>query len=202
MKNWKVSLAGGVATACLLVACVGGGGSVKTKPAASSADTTKTPTKVSGSNKGEAAAHNRIRSKHNLSPLTYSASLAAHAQEWADQLAATKNCQMDHRPKAGPFKRVHGENLYWASAKVWTDGRREVWDVNINNAVDEWAKEEKDYNYASNTCRSGKQCGHYTQIVWKDTKEVGCASKQCSDKTQVWVCNYSPGGNVIGQKPY
>jgi pathogenesis-related protein 1 len=45
-------------------------------------------------------------------------------------------------------------------------------------------------------------CGHYTQVVWKDSKEVGCAAYQCDDKSQVWVCQYKPAGNYVDQKPF
>ena len=38
--------------------------------------------------------------------------------------------------------------------------------------------------------------GHYTQIVWKDTKEVGCAKISCDGNKTLWRCNYNPHGNV------
>lgn len=55
-----------------------------------------------------------------------------------------------------------------------------------------------------------KQCGHYTQIVWRNTTHVGCATKVCDKNSpfqgftrwQFWVCNYSPPGNFVGQRPY
>jgi len=65
--------------------------------------------------------------------------------------------------------------------------------------------ENKDYTYSSNSCKSGKMCGHYTQVVWADSTKVGCARTagtcpKWGDK--VYVCNYAPGGNMIGSKPY
>jgi pathogenesis-related protein 1 len=52
--------------------------------------------------------------------------------------------------------------------------------------------------------------GHYTQMVWKNTKEVGCATATVSGKSSsglsgvvvYLVCRYSPPGNIVGQKPY
>ena len=44
-------------------------------------------------------------------------------------------------------------------------------------------------------------CGHYTQIVWETTQKVGCAKIQC-DGFDLWVCNYDPPGNWVGEKPY
>ena len=212
MKNWKIGLTVSIATSLLLVAC-GGEDSVKSAPAAKASGTTVTsaaPLNIirvssngaSGRVAGAADAHNRVRSKHNLPPLAWSDSLASYAQEWANQLADAKGCQMEHRPNGGQFKQLHGENLYWASPKIWSDGRREAQDISINDVVGSWASEEKDYNYSNNSCAPGKQCGHYTQIVWKSTTAVGCAVKQCGDSAQLWVCNYSPAGNYVGEKPY
>jgi PadR family transcriptional regulator len=44
-------------------------------------------------------------------------------------------------------------------------------------------------------------CGHYTQIVWSNTREVGCGVARDSNR-EVWVCNYNPPGNWIGERPY
>ena len=63
--------------------------------------------------------------------------------------------------------------------------------------------ERSDYDYGTNISGSNYMIfGHYTQVVWKNSKEVGCAMAVCSDKSQVWVCNYSPPGNISGQKPH
>jgi len=65
-----------------------------------------------------------------------------------------------------------------------------------------WADEFPNYNYAANTCASGQQCGHYTQMVWRTSTQVGCASVTCSNGKVLVVCNYSPAGNTMGQKAY
>lgn len=66
--------------------------------------------------------------------------------------------------------------------------------------IQAWADEVVDYNYKKNTCAKDKLCGHYTQIVWRDTREVGCAKKNYTDgrwKGVIWVCRYSPPGNYV-----
>ena len=152
---------------------------------------------------GTLVAHNSVRAAHGLNPLRWSDSLAAYAQEWADHLAKTNRCFMRHRPQtAGRFKQQYGENLWWASPRVWSDGIKEVQNITIGRVVKDWADEKPFYNYQKNTCKAGEQCGHYTQIVWRETTEVGCAYQQCSDKSQLWVCNYNPPGNYIGERPY
>lgn len=148
------------------------------------------------------AAHNSVRAAHNLPPLTWSSSLANYAQEWANRSANVRNCGMKHRPQSGKFKQQHGENLWWASPRTWSNGLRELQPITVQRVVKDWADEKPFYNYATNTCKAGEQCGHYTQIVWRETKEVGCAYQQCADKSQLWVCNYSPAGNYIGERPY
>ena len=138
-------------------------------------------------------AHNQWRIKTGVSALKWSNDLAASAQQWADQLAQG-GCRMKHSTGA------NGENIYWAGAAQRSDGTSSIQKITEQNVVDAWGNEVKDYDYASNSCHG--VCGHYTQVVWKSTTEVGCGMAACSDKAQIWVCQYSPRGNMVGQKPY
>jgi hypothetical protein len=44
--------------------------------------------------------------------------------------------------------------------------------------------------------------GHFTQLVWKATEQVGCSRTQCDGKGNApgWfvVCEYWPRGNIVG----
>lgn len=145
------------------------------------------------------AAHNKWRAEVGAGKLSYSTELEASAQAWADNLKNTNHCQMRHSAPEGRY----GENLFWASAVKWSDGRRELQKVPSDRPVDAWATEKAYYDYASNECEPGKVCGHYTQLVWKASTKVGCAYAICEDShDQVWVCQYQPAGNVVGSKPY
>ena len=144
------------------------------------------------------SSHNRVRAKHRLPPLKWSNKLAAYSKQWVDHLGSGPRCTMKHRSGVPPY----GENLYWSSAVVWSDGVRETNRVTIRDVVKVWADEERWYNYNRNNCQPGQRCGHYTQIVWRDTTEVGCAMKVCGDKSQTWVCSYNPPGNYTGVRPY
>lgn len=141
-------------------------------------------------------AHNHYRDQVGVAGLSWSSRLADYAQEWADTLAAD-GCQMRHRTN-----HLYGENLYWQSAIMWSDGRRELAVVTPEEVVDSWASEMKDYDAISNQCMAGAVCGHYTQVVWRATREVGCAMSPCPDHGQIWVCNYHPHGNIVGQRPH
>lgn len=144
--------------------------------------------------------HNKWRAEVGVTDkLSYSPSLAVSAQAWADNLKKTNQCKMRHSKPDGKY----GENLYWASALSWSDGRKELQQVSPKQVVDSWSGEKADYDYANNSCAPGKMCGHYTQVVWRTTTKVGCAMAVCEDtQQQVWVCQYQPAGNWVGNKPY
>jgi uncharacterized protein YkwD len=142
------------------------------------------------------SAHNTIRISASPTPnpalpvLTWSTEAAAKAQAWADQ------CQFKHNPNLGNF----GENIAAATPNSLTTA----------GVVQGWGEEASFYDYGVNSCAPGKQCGHYTQIVWRSTTQVGCATKECDRNSpfagftrwQFWVCDYSPPGNFTGQRPY
>jgi len=145
-------------------------------------------------------AHNTWRAQVGVKEkLSYSPQLAASAQAWADTLKQGNHCRMRHSEPKGRY----GENLFWASAMKWSDGRLELQRVTPQKVVDSWGSEKSDYNYSSNSCAAGKMCGHYTQVVWRATRKVGCAMAVCEDtRQQIWVCQYQPAGNWVGDKPY
>jgi pathogenesis-related protein 1 len=145
-------------------------------------------------------AHNKWRASAGVSEkLSYSAELEVSAQAWATQLQQTNQCKMRHSDAQGKY----GENLYWASALNWSDGRKELQKISPAKVVDSWGSEKADYDYGKNSCTAGKMCGHYTQVVWRGTQKVGCAVAVCEDtQQQIWVCQYQPAGNWVGRKPY
>jgi pathogenesis-related protein 1 len=145
------------------------------------------------------ATHNKWRAQVGVGELSYSPELEVSAQAWANHLKQTNQCKMRHSSPEGHY----GENLFWASALTWSDGRRELQKVSSEKPVDSWGSEKLDYSYAKNSCELGKMCGHYTQMVWRTSSKVGCAMAVCEDsQEQVWVCQYQPAGNLVGSKPY
>jgi pathogenesis-related protein 1 len=140
------------------------------------------PTPATSAAREMLAAHNAVRARVDVPPLSWSDRLAAVAQEWADHLVRQR--QFYHRPNSSL-----GENIFEISGALASPAE----------VVADWASEARDYNYRSNACRG--VCGHYTQIVWGSTRQVGCAIGRASDR-EVWVCNYDPPGNWIGDRPY
>ena len=151
---------------------------------------------------GMLESHNQVRAKHGLAPLSWSMPLANSSQDWSNHLAANNSCRMQHRSHAGKDFEEYGENLFWASPKRWSDGVVEPQLVTAPEVAKAWADEWADYDYARDSCTPGKQCGHYTQMIWRDTTHVGCAMTLCPDLGQIWVCSYNPPGNWRGQRPY
>ena len=129
--------------------------------------------------------HNFYRKQVDAPALKWSDSLADYAQEWANHLA--KHCEMKHRPDADGL----GENIYW------TSGERTAKQV-----VDYWAQEEELFNHRRPVYKSGKGYGHYTQIIWRETKYMGGAAANCKHGGQIWVCNYDPPGNWEDERVY
>jgi pathogenesis-related protein 1 len=179
-----------IALACLAVAGVGMVGVVRAQD-----------TGLTAAQRTELLqAHNRWRTRVRVPPLAWSNDLAQSAARWAAQLARNGvNGQCDLAHSDAPDV---GENLYWLSPMRWSSGKTIVQEFSPAQVVEVWGRESDDYQYTSNSCQPGKTCGHYTQLVWKDTREVGCALRVCSAKDQVWVCQYRPAGNFVGEWPY
>ncbi|CAI5964554.1 unnamed protein product [Closterium sp. NIES-64] len=111
--------------------------------------------------------------------------------EWASELVSL-GCPLEHGGAEGL-----GQNLYWLSPAALTPEED-------RGAVQSWVEEKADWTPSPipDGCADGKMCGHYTQVVWRDTTHVGCASAQCPDGSGMWVCDYSPPGNFDGETPF
>lgn len=131
------------------------------------------------------AHHNKVRAAVGVSPLKWSPTLAAYSQKWADQLAGG-SCKMEHRSDS-----QYGENIYTGTAGHFA----------AVDAARAWESEKKLYDGGVLKQSNWKPAGHYTQMVWRDTRMLGCGEAVCNRMLMV-VCNYDPPGNYIGRKPY
>jgi pathogenesis-related protein 1 len=130
--------------------------------------------------------HNLYRSQLGIPSLVWSDEIADYAQLWADRLA--KTCDMQHRKT-----HQYGENIYWTSGTA-----DEIM------VVDRWAAEQKYFDHKVKTYIKGigRKHGHYSQIIWAKSTHIGAAVANCKGGGQIWVCNYDPPGNYIGQQVY
>jgi len=121
------------------------------------------------------ALHNAHRADHHAPALTWSDTLSQQGQAWAEM------CKIKHSTLG------HGENIYVTSGRF--DGAQ---------ATTAWYQEILQYDFGSPGFSSGT--GHFTQVVWKGTTEIGCGVAYCSNMKNfgagyLAVCEYSPPGN-------
>ena len=128
--------------------------------------------------------HNLYRSQHQVSDLTRVAAIESIAQSYSEYLAT--NNIFDHSSNTYLGESL-GENLYWGY------GLSSIG----NDAVDSWYEEIEDYDFNNPGYKSG--IGHFTQLVWKNSQQLGCGIGCGSNNYCYVTCNYYPAGNYLGQ---
>jgi len=161
-------------------------------------------------------AHNDARDAVGSPALKWSDSLAADAQSWANELVKLNQGKFINEAQSQHAPGNKAENIasgYGASSSG------EVSPPSTASLVQGWVNEKQYWKGGTfgspDSCQApgkepGKGCGHYTQVVWRTTTEVGCGIATDSGKTSdglpgKWyalVCRYSPEGNWEGEKPY
>ncbi|KAM4065396.1 cysteine-rich secretory protein family protein [Hirsutella rhossiliensis] len=135
--------------------------------------------------------HNEARREHRVPAFKWNDELAQAAKSSAE------NCIDNHDNHGKGF----GQNLAW----LWTSDQGDSATKVALGGVKSWYDEKKNfgnlYGVPDPTSGNFNAIGHYTQMVWKATDEVGCATHRCSNSKVDWVtvCNYKKPGNVPGQ---
>lgn len=124
-------------------------------------------------------AHNRLRARHCAPPLAWSPKLAQVAQKWANTLR-DKGCAFGH--SGGNY----GENL--AAGTIGT--------LDAESVVKMWYDEIAHYKFPDGGF--SPETGHFTQVVWRGTSQLGCGRSLCKTM-EIWVCEYDRPGNWEGQ---
>uniref|UniRef100_A0A3Q2DQD9 Cysteine rich secretory protein 3 n=1 Tax=Cyprinodon variegatus TaxID=28743 RepID=A0A3Q2DQD9_CYPVA len=131
--------------------------------------------------------HNTLRrgvnpTASNMMKMSWNKEAAANAQAWA------ATCSMQHSSSSSrEITSGCGENLYMSSSKnTWS------------NAIQTWYNEVKDYRYGVGSTNGGV-VGHYTQVVWAKSNQVGCAMAYCpnSKYKYFYVCHYCPPSEIL-----
>jgi len=137
----------------------------------------------------------------DMMKVTWNEELAAVAQRWADQ------CTFGHDDDRNKCDGTYvGQNAYssWNSqqftqAEVMTDAV---------NSVQAWYDEVADPGFSNtdiNPFVFSYGAGHYTQVVWAETTEIGCGLVYYDDDgwyATLIICNYAVGGNMQGGTMY
>ncbi|WVR08174.1 hypothetical protein IAU60_005220 [Kwoniella sp. DSM 27419] len=122
--------------------------------------------------------HNEARAKYGVKPVTWNNDLASYAQQHASPCAGLART-------GGPY----GENVV-AGLSGWTTSA---------GLMQQWLDQSSAY-----TSSHAENAPYFTQVVWKSTTQIGCASVDCPAGTQMAgqtyvMCEYKPAGNVAGQ---
>ncbi|KAI3394763.1 hypothetical protein diail_2232 [Diaporthe ilicicola] len=145
--------------------------------------------------------HNVHRANNSAPAMTWGSSYAGYAATVA------KSCKFAHdlTPGGGGY----GQNIAMYAS---TDASSLTEETIIAQAItDMWYNGELDlypssaYGQANPDFTNFEAWGHYSQIVWVGSTQVGCAAQYCAPGSMnptmgAWysVCNYYPAGNVNG----
>jgi hypothetical protein len=130
------------------------------------------------------AVHNSERAAVGVPPLVWSDSLAASAQTWAEHLLTIH--QWVH---SGPGENIASFSWFWGPTSPNGGG------------TPYWVAEKPNWHGGVLTAENWYPTGHYTQMVWRNTQEVGCGVAN-NGESSILVCHYNPPGNEIGKAPY
>ena len=134
------------------------------------------------------ARHNEYRKKHAASSLTILKDLTILCQKTVDN--CKKIGRLHHRDFNLDDGTLVGQNLYFTNS---TPTGIEV--------ADNWYSEIEYYDY--NGDKIEEKTSHFTQMVWKNTKQIGCAvavgPSDDSSNNYYIGCDYLPAGNILGQ---
>ncbi|XP_041661135.1 cysteine-rich venom protein ENH2-like [Cheilinus undulatus] len=144
--------------------------------------------------------HNQLRSNvtpsaTNMLKMTWNEEAAKNARDVA------KTCPEEHSTysarKVGTI--FCGENIFVSTHEI-----------NLKEAIQAWYNEVRNFDFTTQPLNEEqkmallKLVGHYTQVVWHNSKEIGCAQVFCPDLElpYILVCHYCPAGNTDITKPY
>ncbi|KAK1828619.1 CAP domain-containing protein [Podospora conica] len=142
--------------------------------------------------------HNVHRSNHSSPDLVWSTQLEDYARQ------AASKCVFEH--DLSPGGGGYGQNLaFWGGTQGAAFGINRA---GAQAASNMWYNGElplfPGYGQA-NPGGNFAAWGHFSQLVWAGTQQVGCVSRVCpagtlSGMESIYtVCNYSPPGNMGGQ---
>jgi len=151
--------------------------------------------------KGEESTAKKQPKASNMREMVWNDELAAVAQRWADQ------CTFGHDGNRKKLDGTYvGQNAYMSGSSKESDL------ATIMGKMDKptlaWYDEVSKYSFDPANIKPftfGYDTGHYTQVVWAESEELGCGQVMYTDAPwyrNLVVCNYGPGGNMQGAAMY
>ncbi|CAK7201628.1 hypothetical protein SEUCBS139899_004337 [Sporothrix eucalyptigena] len=149
--------------------------------------------------------HNLHRSNHSAPAVSWNSDLASYAATVA------ASCVFAHDLTPGASTGSYGQNIavYGASGDVEsmdssTIVAQAVTDMWYNGEV--WQFPADGYGESNPDMSNFESWGHFSQVVWVASTEIGCASQYCAPGTIYstmgsWftVCDYRSEGNIGGE---
>ena len=121
--------------------------------------------------------HNKLRAAHQAPALKWSSALAREAEVWAKQIARDGRLHHDNTSD--------GENVFMVFGR----------EIDGSDAVNSWYSEVKDYDF--NKPGYQPKTGHFTQVVWKGSEELGIGKAKSADGKMFVVGRYRTAGNNL-----
>jgi len=126
--------------------------------------------------------------------------LVPNAQSWAQQ------CNFEHNNGSA---REANTSYWWVGQNLCISTAGGYIAANVSNLFMFWYNESKYYTSTYSppvtNFTFSDPVGHYTQVVWANSEAIGCGLVSYSDTVNnhnYLVCNYGPGGNVVGAQMY
>lgn len=138
----------------------------------------------------------------NIRELKWNDELADVAQAWMGQCTFAHDCPACRKICSRDY--AVGQNVYTYWISVENDER-----INWTQAIQAWYDEVDDMPNTfvesfSSVPPSGKAIGHYTQLVWGESYEIGCGAVHFTDggTRKIYACNYGAAGNILTRPLY
>lgn len=139
-----------------------------------------------------------------LPDLVWNKKLAKVAQAYADA------CVYEHNvDRQSQYVAAGGENIYIGENIAYNATTAALSSLEVYAAAQTnlWWDEHELWHYQAYQSGTINGAGHFTQMIWANTIEVGCGIASCPNmnlgfNTVFGVCNYGLGGNYTNKKPY
>ncbi|HAF41477.1 MAG TPA: Fis family transcriptional regulator [Sphingobium sp.] len=136
--------------------------------------------------------HNEERDSLGLAPLEWDDALAADARAYARTMARTGVFAHSNRASRSV---PSGENLWMGTRGLYD------YEVMVGGFLDEKRLFRRGGRLPNiSTTGRWQDVAHYTQIIWRTTRKLGCALGEGAGNDYL-VCRYFPAGNAFGQGP-